>query len=317
MVNRSIGRKALRRVQAVVVLAASLLIVAPVVAPAARASTHVTAGPWALTGWRSIPAGHSDQGLATLALPNGRERVVSRGNADVSAAMRSRGWWHIGDPGSRSGHLVDVYQGTPPMRAKLFVVTAPNGHRTEWLHRLIRGEMINNSFAAVTMSGRWLLSGEWGTMHRLLEFPMPVLKPAARLGHDLPLVATIHLTRTVRNVQGCSFASAIQLVCSTNDTSDELYGVAHELIAINLTHPPDGRPQVGVPVLLGALPQVSRCGAAETEGIDVHGNRMLVVAHETGLCNDRTLLFTYRLTSATVPSAAASVLGSVHAHPGR
>jgi hypothetical protein len=295
-----------RRMRAALVLLGTLILIALLAAPAARASTaHVTTGPWALTGFRSIPAAHSDQGLATVAQLHGGQRVVLRGNADVPAYLRARGWWHIGDPDSRYGYLLDAYQGTPSMRAKLFVLTSPDGHRSEWFHRLAPGEMINNSWVAIAPSGRWFLAGEWHSVHRLLQFPMPVLNSAVRPGRDLPLTGTIRLVRPVRNVQGCSFASATRLVCSTNDTGDELFGVSHELIAIDLAHALDGRSQTGVPVLLGQLPQVSGCGTAETEGIDVHGSRMLVVAHEPGRCSDRTLLFTYRLRSAA-PAPPAS-----------
>lgn len=50
-----------------------------------------TAGPWVLIGWRAVPAGHADQGLATVALPDRRQRIVVRGNDDVPAGLRARG----------------------------------------------------------------------------------------------------------------------------------------------------------------------------------------------------------------------------------
>jgi hypothetical protein len=88
------------------------------------------------------------------------------------------------------------------------------------------------------------------------------------------------------------------MVCSTNDPGEGLYGVARQLLAIKLSHPVDGRPQQATPTLLGALPQVSGCGTAETEGIDIHVRRMLVVAHEPNLCHGWVDLFTYRLRHA-------------------
>jgi hypothetical protein len=96
-------------------------------------------------------------------------------------------------------------------------------------------------------------------------------------------------------VQGCSFASPTQLICATNDPEDDLFGVARELITVTLVRPLDGHPEVGVPALLGALRQVSGCGVAETEGIDVRGGTLTVVAHEPGLCHGRGMIFTYRL----------------------
>lgn len=283
------------------VLAVALTIVMSIVAaggPAhAEAELHASAGPWVLTGWRSIPAAHADQGLATVATPGGGARLVTRGNADVTAQLRSTGWWHIGDPGSYRGYLVDALQGHAAMRAKLFVLTAPDGRRSDWTHRLVSGEMINNSFAAVSTSGRWLVSGEWGTIHRLLVFPMPRFNPAAVLGRNLPLSSTIRLTHAMRDVQGCAFASNTVLICSTNDTRHDLFPVPRQLLSIDLSHPLDGRPVAGAARLLGAIPQVSACGAAEAEGIDISGGTLRVVAHERHSCRGLVDMFTYRLSS--------------------
>lgn len=268
------------------------LVLAP---PTLAGAAPTSVGPWQLTGWRTVPAAHADQGVATVMNALGDVRVVLRGDADVSAAMRASGWWHIGDPGSTHGYLLDAYQAMPSLRAKLFVLTAPDGRQSRWRHRLVPGEMINNSFVAAAPSGSWFVSGEWGTVDRFLTFPTPALNPRARPGHDLGLAATIRLTRPVRNVQGCSFASPTQLICATNDPEDDLFGVGRELITVTLGRPLDGRPEVGVPALLGALPQVSGCGVAETEGIDVRGGTLLVIAHEPGLCRGRGMIFTYRL----------------------
>lgn len=285
-----------RYLRSLVVMIGVASLAAVPLAPAALASAvPASAGPWQLSGWRTVPAAHADQGVATVITSQGGERIVLRGDANVSAAMRANGWWHIGDPGSTHGYLLDAYQAIAAVRAKLFVLTSPDGRQSRWLHRLGPGEMINNSFVAAAPSGRWFVSGEWGTLDRFLIFPTPFLNPRARPGHDLGLAATIRLTRPVRNVQGCSFASPTQLICATNDPEDELYGVARALITVTLARPLDGRPEVGVPALLGALPQVSACGAAETEGIDVRGGTMTVVAHETGLCHRRAVIFTYRL----------------------
>jgi hypothetical protein len=290
-------RRVLRCARAV--LAASVLFQLLVAPNAAAVPPHATAGRWTLGTSQTVSAAHTDQGVATVLLPRGGERIVTRGNGDVSAAMRSLGWTHIGDPDSSHGYLLDAYQGAPSMGAKLFVLTAPDGHRSAWRHRLVRGESSNNSFVAIAPSARWFVAGEWGTIRRLLMFPMPRFNPAARPGRDLPLAATITLSRPIRNVQGCAFASATQLVCATNDTDEDLFGVARQLIGIQLGHPLHGHAQRGRPFLLGAVPQSAACGAPETEGLDVHGGRLLLVLHERGPCGSHTLVLTYRLRAAS------------------
>lgn len=298
-----------RRLGSVVLNATATLLLILLLAPAGRAQVvGADAGRWILTDWTRIPAGHADQGLATVWSADGRSHLVLRGNADLTPAMARRGWWHIGDPGSRDGYLVDVYQSANRARGKLFRVTAPDGRVTDWVHHLLPGEMVNNSFAAISPDGRWLVSGEWGTVSRLLVFPMPELNPAARAGRDLPLAAVITLSHPVRNVQGCSFASATRLVCSTNDTGTTLFPVPRQLLAVDLAAPLAGRPAAGTVALLGAVPQASGCGPSETEGIDVSGGTLRVVAREPGLCSGSVDVFTY--------TRAGTPLGSSHAHPG-
>ena len=112
--------------RSLVVLVGVASLATLVLVPAALAgATPARAGLWQLTGWRTVPAAHADQGLATVMTSKGDERIVLRGDADVSAAMRARGWWHIGDPDSTHGYLIDAYQAMPSVRAKLFVLTAP------------------------------------------------------------------------------------------------------------------------------------------------------------------------------------------------
>lgn len=286
----------MRGVRALLAAIAVTMLVAAWATPAGAPMSPLPdrAGRWRLLGWRPVPASGADQGVATLSLPGSRERLVFRGDGDVSGSLRARGWWHVGDPGSAGGYLLAPYQGQPSRRAKLFVLTAPDGRRSNWLHRLAPGEMVNNSFVAIAPSRHWFVAGEWGRMTRLLVFPMPAHNAAARPGRDLPLAATIRLSRQVRNLQGCGFASATALVCTANSPDAPVFGVSHGLIAITLAHPVNGRQMSGRPVLLGALPQVSRCGQAETEGVDVHGDRLVVVAHERGACRGRVDVFTYR-----------------------
>ena len=299
------GTRVLRgRLRAAGVVTASAMLVAGFAAPAAAAPpvpgnvTQHTAGPWDLTGWRFVAAGGADQGVATVSIPGHRDRVVLRGNSDVSAGMRSAGWWHIGDPGSARGYLLDAYQAHSAKHAKLYVMTAPDGRRTSWVHKLVAGEKINNSFAAVAPSGRWFVSGEWGKMHRLLVFPMPGHNPLAKPGRNLPLVATIRLSHPVRNVQGCSFASPTRLICSTNDPYHDLYNTPQQLLSVSLSGPVDGRTLSGRPVELGPVPQLTGCGVAETEGIDVHRGRLLLVTRQPDSCGGQVAVFTYRLNVA-------------------
>lgn len=298
------GRSLWLRARVVGTVGISAMLMTAVVAPTAAAlpiagnPTQRTAGPWVLDGWRSLPAGGANQGVATVATPGHAERAVLRGDASVPGQLRDQGWWHIGDPGSARGFLLDAYQAHSDKGAKLFVLTAANGRRTQWVHRLVPGEMINNSFAAITPSGHWFVSGEWGKMNRLLVFPLPVGNRQVRAGHDLPLATTIRLTRPVRNVQGCSFASPTRLVCSTNDLTDDLFRTPQQLLSISLAHPVDGRPQTGRPRQIGQVPQLAGCGMAETEGIDVHHGRLLLVVRQSWTCGGRVTVFSYHLKAA-------------------
>lgn len=299
-----------RRVRYAGAVGATALLVTGLAAPATAAPptpgspTVWSAGPWRLTSWRAVPAGSADQGVATVSTPNGRDHIVLRGDAQIPPRLRAQGWWHVGDPGSRRGYLLDAYQARSARRAKLFALTTPDGRHSVWVHRTVPGEKINNSFAAVAPSANWFVSGEWGRMTRLLVFPMPGRNPLARPGRNLPLAATISLTRPVRNVQGCSFAAPTQLICSTNDPYHDLFRTPQQLLSIALTRPVSGRPQRGVPTELGPVPQLTGCGAAETEGVDVRNGRLLLVTHQPASCGGMVDLFSYHLKGSpqTVPS---------------
>lgn len=252
-------------------------------------------GPWRSVSWKEIPAATANQGVATVTVPGRRAHLVTRGQDSVPAALSATGWSHIGDPGSRRGYLLDAYQTHPEMRAKLFVLTTPAGRRTQWIHHDVRGEMINNSFAAISPSGQWFVGGEWGEVRRLLVYPTPQLNPAAGNGHqNLPLAGTITLTHPVRNVQGCSFSSPTILFCATDDPGTDLFPMPRQLLQINLTRPLDGHSTLGTPQALGSVPQYSRCpGTSEIEGVDVSGQRLSIVTNEPGACHGRSVLLTY------------------------
>jgi len=251
----------------------------------------------------------ADQGVTSIVEPAGHVRVVTRGSGTVPADLRRQGWVHVGDPDSHAGYLLDAYQGRPNADAKLFVLTAPDGSRSGYVHHLLRGEMFNNSFIAIAPGGQWFVAGEWGTIRRLLVFAMPGFNLAApRPGRNLVLAAMITLTRPMRRVQGCSFASPTSLVCSTDDRRADLYGVAQQILTVQLARPLDGRAVTGAPSLLGAVPHLSACpGLGETEGIDIHGRHLRLAQVEPTPCRSSTLLYSY--------SSADSLPGTQHDTP--
>ena len=133
---------------------------------------------------------------------------------------------------------------------------------------LAESEANNNSFAAVSPDTRWLVSGEWGTMQRLLVMPMPGVA-ATDPDANLPLASRITLDRPVRDVQGCDFETETRLVCSSDDPDGALFDVTKPLLQIELSAPVGGDDVTGTVSSLGQLPLDSGCdGDFETEGID-------------------------------------------------
>lgn len=210
----------------------------------------------------------SDQGLATVER-GGTRVVVYRGGWSVPGHLKAEGWDHVGDPDGHGELLFDAYQ-TSSGRAKMFTVTGADGIVHPFIHRLAGDEQPNNSFAAVTPDGRWLVSGEWGQRSRLLVFPAPLLNPAAPAGTvNLPLVATIDLDHAVRNVQGAVFVDGRTLLCSTDDRGVDLWGVGRQLLEIRLDAELSGADVDGHVSCLGPLPLRSLCpGTFEVEGLD-------------------------------------------------
>jgi hypothetical protein len=179
-----------------------------------------------------------------------------------------RTWVHIGDPDSRQGVLVDCYQGKPGATAKMYRSRKPDGSSRDYVHRLVSGEQLNNSFVAISPDGQWMVSGEWGTMRRFLVFPTPALNPGAS-ADGLSLAATLELDRPVCNVQGGVFVDPVTLLCSSDDPDTALWPVARQLLQVDLPRPLDGDPVEGRVSCLGPLPLESRCsGTFEVEGID-------------------------------------------------
>ncbi|MCW2644384.1 MAG: putative secreted protein [Pseudonocardiales bacterium] len=279
---------------------------------AAGADTDVSsvtrAGSWVLANSTTVASAAGNQGLTTVTRA-GRAVTVTRGYGSIVPDLAAQGWNHVGDPSSVGGSVLDAYQTDRPIGAKLFTLTTAAGVRSDYLHRLVPGEMSNNSFAAVAPGGQWFVSGEWRTMTRLLVFATPDTN--ARLPgieQSLPLATTIALTHPVRNVQGCAFSSATSMICSTNDSGTDLYPVPRQLLVVQLARPLDGRPVIGTPRLLGEVPSQTLCAgpAGEVEGIDVHGNRMVVAVNT--YCGPTSQLFTYTAPvpgRAVVPRAAS------------
>jgi hypothetical protein len=244
-----------------------------------------------------VLAALSDQGLASLKRSNHSE-IVFRGSLSIARRLRLQGWIHIGDPGSWHGYLFDAYQGTPSMDAKLFEVTLPSGVVRDFKHTLLPSERYNNSFIAIAPAGQWMVSGEWGVMTRLLIFPTPTINPAAAsTSGNLALAATIALNHPVRDIQGCTFLTATQLLCSSDDPDTDLWSTARQLLQITLRRPLNGHDIRGKVVSLGELPHPGDChGHPEVEGIDYDTTTRLlrVEVRPPGRCGLATTVYDYR-----------------------
>ncbi|MGY0490543.1 hypothetical protein [Streptomyces sp. WG-D5] len=228
------------------------------------ATTASAAPTWTETGTTHVNSLTGSQGLASRA----DGTLLYRGLASIPLALRAAGWSHVGDPDTARGYTFDAYQGGDSATKKMFAVTSPAGTRTTYEHALDEGELLNNSFAAVSPDAQWLVSGEWGTRDRLQVFPTPVLNASApRPGTDLPQAGGITLDRPVTNIQGCDFTDATHLLCSSDaDTK--------EVLDITLDRPLDGAPVTGRVSSAFAIPQRSVCkGTFESEGIDYDAAR--------------------------------------------
>jgi hypothetical protein len=289
------------RVLGIRLLAVTLLAVGVpfAVPPVAGAQVGAESGRWILAGWTTVAEDSIDQGLSTVASSTGT-RLVTRSDESIPPSLAATGWQHVGDPDSYNGFVLDAYQRSAGARTKLYTLTTPSGARYRYVHPLTPGEMYKNSFTAIAPGGHWFVSGEWGTMRRLLVFAMPSLPPTGARVHRLPLATVITLDRPVRNVQGCAFSSATTLQCSTNDKSDDLFGVAQQLLTVHLARSLDGRPVSASVSLLGAVPGVTACqGATEVEGIDVHAGQLRVSVVSS--CTHTTTIYDYRLEPGVAP----------------
>ena len=239
----------------------------------------------------------ADQGLATVALPGGGTTIVYRGDESVPPTLAAQGWTHVGDPDSADGYIVDAYQGPSSGTSKLFLVTTPTGATVEYVHPLIRSELYNNSFDAISPNEQWMVSGTWGTISHLQVYPTPLLgRRSPPRGASLKLAAFIALDHPVNDVQGCDFISPTRLVCSSDDDSSQLFTNQKPLLEVRLARPLDGRPVRGHVVDLGAIPQVSTCtGTFEAEGVDydVRTGILRVEIIQPGACILSTTVIEY------------------------
>ena len=231
-----------------------------------------TAAAAATDNWVTVGSDRADpltesQGLTSVEVPAGSPNRYT-GVGTIPASVSSRGWNHVGDPDALNGYYIEPYQ-RDSGGAKMFRVQAPGGAWSEYVHTLDSGEALNNSFDTISPDGKWLVSGEWGTMTRLLVFPAPGLNSSTSPNTNLATAFVINLNHAVRDVQGCDFSSPTQLLCSSDDPAGTLFGVTKPLLQVDLPAPLSGSAVTGTVSLLRQLPLASSCGGSfETEGID-------------------------------------------------
>ncbi|MFE0675801.1 hypothetical protein [Streptomyces sp. NPDC058867] len=260
------------------------------------AGTATAAGDprWEETGTAYTDTLGGGQGLASRADGS----LLYRGLMDIPLALRIKGWNHVGDPDIAQGHVFDAYQGPDTAGSKMFAVTTPSGKRYEYVHPLNPGEKLNNSFAAVSPDGQWLVAGEWGDQNRLQVFPAPLLNPSTPpTGGELKEVWQITLDRPVRDIQGCDFVTDTRLVCASNDATGSLFPEIRPLLQVDLERKLDGQPVTGAVRALFALPQRSLCsGTFEAEGVDYDARSGTLRAQmiQPGVCAVSTSVYAYR-----------------------
>ncbi|KUL46967.1 hypothetical protein [Streptomyces regalis] len=252
--------------------------------------------------WTEVGSDRADpltesQGLTSVEVPaNSPNRYTGIGT--IPSSVRSRGWNHVGDPdASYGGYYIEPYQADSGS-AKMFRVQAPDGTWSEYVHTLGSGEALNNSFVAVSPAGQWMVSGEWGTMTRLLVHPTPGVNPGTSPSVNLPWTSSIRLDHAVRDIQGCDFLGATTLLCSSDDPAGTLFGMTKPLLQIDLSAEPGTSDVTGHVTALRQLPMRSSCsGEFETEGIDYDRRTatLRVIVISPGFCvltDSKTYRFT-------------------------
>lgn len=271
--------------------AAALLLATTALTAAGSTAAHADSpAGWARSGSSLVNSLTGDEGIATRADGS----VLTRGLGSIPLRLRFAGWNHIGDPDVANGYVFDAYQGGDTATSKMFEVTTPSGQRYDYTHSLDAGELLNDSFDAVSPDAQWLVEGEWGTMNRLQVFPAPLTNPATpATGGSLAQAGQITLDRGVENIQGCDFVSATRLVCASDDA-------AEDVLQVDLPHALDGTPVTGTVSTLFQVPRSSICsGSFETEGIDYDAGAKLLRVQivPPGVCAVTTTVYTYRPTT--------------------
>ncbi|MFC9062070.1 hypothetical protein ACFTXB_29155 [Streptomyces sp. NPDC057074] len=292
--------RARQRCHTVLTGLAALALSAGLAGPAAAGafSESSVADTWTEVGSDRADPLTESQGLASVEVPAGSPNRYT-GIGTIPLSLSTRGWNHVGDPdASYDGHYIEPYQ-RDDGDTKMFRVREPDGSWAEYVHTLSPGEARNNSWSAVSPDGQWMLSGEWGTMDRLLVFPTPGVNPATSPSANLPQAATVRLDHAVRDVQGCDFLDATTLLCSSDDPAGTLFGVTKPLLRIDLSAAPSGTADVtGHVTALRQLPLRSACsGDFETEGVDYdrRTGTLRVIVVSPGFCvltDSKTYRFT-------------------------
>jgi hypothetical protein len=239
-------------------------------APTRPLSARGIAG-WRLAGSYDESSLTAGEGVATVTRPGGHGRYeLYRGIVTIPKNLAAEGWTHIGDPDSMNGDIIDAYQGPSSGHSKMFLVTEPSGRTVQYVHTLVKGEIYNNSFDAISPGAQWLVAGEWNTMSHLQIYPAPLLnRRTSPSGGALHLVGYIKLDHKINDIQGCDFTTRTTLICVSDDDSRTLFANEKPLLEIELAHALNGDSVKGHVVDLGPIPQRSTCtGTFEAEGVD-------------------------------------------------
>jgi hypothetical protein len=273
---------------------------AATVASAAGSSQGGIAG-WTQVGSYDENTLSAGEGVATVFPPRHGTYELYRGLQSVPDKLKSQGWTHIGDPDSIRGYVFDAYQGPSSGKSKMFLVTTPAGTSLQYLHTLVKGELYNNSFDAISPNSQWMIAGEWETMSHLQIYPTPILNHRSpRHGGSLRLAGYIKLDHKVNDIQGCDFVTQTRLICASDDDSRTLFPNEKPLLEIDLPRSLNGTSVKGHVKDLGPIPQESTCsGTFEAEGVDFDAAtailRVEVIA--PGSCILTTSVYEYKAAS--------------------
>jgi hypothetical protein len=285
----------------VVLLGTGVSSPASATAPAhEREATGLQAG---ITGWTAVGSYDENtllagEGVTTVFGSRRRTHELYRGLESIPSALKAQGWAHIGDPDSLHGYVFDAYQGPSSGDSKMFLVTAPSGKTVEYVHKLVPGELYNNSFVTISPNSQWMVAGEWETMSHLQIYPTPLLnRRSPARGGSLQLAGYVKLDHKINNIQGCDFVTPVRLICASDDDSRALFRNARPLLEIDLVTSLHGTSVKGHVVDLGSIPQESACaGTFEAEGVDFATSTdvLRVEVIQPGSCILKTTIYKYR-----------------------